>query len=67
VAERDSEQYHPELQPIEMRWGIVKKYMAEHCDFTIQKLRNNFRTFDLWKIVTEPLLMISYNSLILSQ
>lgn len=34
-------QYHPELQPIEMCWGIVKNYMAQHCDFTLQKLRNN--------------------------
>jgi len=34
-------QYHPELQPIEMCWGIVKNYMAKHCDFTLQKLRNN--------------------------
>jgi len=34
-------QYHPELQPIEMCWGIVKNYMAMHCDFTLQKLRNN--------------------------
>jgi transposase len=29
-------QYHPELQPIETCWGIVKNYMAEHCDFTTQ-------------------------------
>lgn len=34
-------QYHPELQPIEMCWGIVKNYMAAHCDFTLQKLRGN--------------------------
>jgi hypothetical protein len=34
-------QYHPELQPIETCWGIVKNYMAKHCDFTLQKLRNN--------------------------
>lgn len=34
-------QYHPELQPIEMCWGIVKNYMAKHCDFTLQKLRDN--------------------------
>ena len=27
-------QYHPELQPIETCWGIVKNYMADHCDFT---------------------------------
>lgn len=34
-------QYHPELQPIEMCWGVMKNYMALHCDFTLGKLRNN--------------------------
>jgi transposase len=34
-------QYHPELQPIEMCWGIVKNYMAQHCDFTLQQFRDN--------------------------
>ncbi len=34
-------QYHPELQPIEMCWGVVKNYMAKHCDFTLRKLRNS--------------------------
>ena len=34
-------QYHPELQPIEVCWGIVKNYMARHCDFTLQKFRDN--------------------------
>lgn len=34
-------QYHPELQPIEMCWGIVKNHMARNCDFTMQKLRCN--------------------------
>ena len=34
-------QYHPELQPIEMCWGVMKNYMAKHCDFTLQKFRNN--------------------------
>ncbi len=34
-------QYHPELQPIEMCWGVVKNYMADHCDFTLQKFRDN--------------------------
>ena len=33
-------QYHPELQPIETCWGIVKNYMADNCDFTM----NNFRS-----------------------
>lgn len=34
-------QYHPELQPIEMCWGVMKNYMAKHCDFTLPKLRKN--------------------------
>jgi hypothetical protein len=34
-------QYHPELQPIEMCWGVMKNHMAKHCDFTLQKFRNN--------------------------
>lgn len=34
-------QYHPELQPIEMCWGIMKNYMAKHCDFTLTKFRDN--------------------------
>lgn len=34
-------QYHPELQPIEMCWGIMKNYMAKHCDFTLTKFREN--------------------------
>ena len=34
-------QYHPELQPIETCWAIVKNYMADHCDFTMAGLRNN--------------------------
>ena len=29
-------QYHPELQPIETCWGVVKNHMADHCDFTTQ-------------------------------
>ena len=31
--------YHPELQPIETCWAIVKNYMADHCDFTMGNLR----------------------------
>jgi transposase len=34
-------QYHPELQPIEVCWGVIKNYMAKHCDFTLQKFRDN--------------------------
>lgn len=32
-------QYHPELQPIETCWGIVKNYIAAHCDFTMKNFR----------------------------
>lgn len=34
-------QYHPELQPIEVCWGVVKNFIARHCDFTLKKLRSN--------------------------
>jgi len=34
-------QYHPELQPIEMCWGVMKNYMAKHCDFSLTKFRDN--------------------------
>ncbi len=30
--------YHPELQPIEACWGVVKNYMARRCDFTMKNL-----------------------------
>lgn len=30
--------YHPELQPIELCWGIVKGHIARHCDFTLSNL-----------------------------
>ncbi len=32
-------QYHPELQPIEACWAVVKNYMADTCDFTMSGLR----------------------------
>jgi len=32
-------QYHPELQPIEICWAVVKNYMADHCDFTMKNFR----------------------------
>jgi len=32
-------QYHPELQPIEICWGVVKNYCAKKCDYTMAKLR----------------------------
>ena len=30
--------YHPELQPIEICWGVVKNDMARKCDFTMDNL-----------------------------
>lgn len=32
-------QYHPELQPIEICWAIVKNFMAAHCDYTMKNFR----------------------------
>jgi len=31
--------YHPELQPIETCWAVVKNYMGDNCDFTMSGLR----------------------------
>jgi len=31
--------YHPELQPIELCWGIAKNEVARHCDFTMHNLK----------------------------
>lgn len=31
--------YHPELQPIELCWGIVKNHIARNCDFTLSNLK----------------------------
>ena len=31
--------YHPELQPIEACWAVVKNFMADGCDFTMKGLR----------------------------
>jgi transposase len=30
--------YHPEFQPIETCWGIVKNEIARNCDFTIDDM-----------------------------
>jgi hypothetical protein len=30
--------YHPELQPIETGWAIVKNHVAQHNDFTMAKV-----------------------------
>ena len=32
-------QYHPELQPIENCWGVVKNHCAARCDYTMTGLR----------------------------
>lgn len=32
--------YHPELQPIETCWAVVKNYVALHNDFTMKKVRS---------------------------
>lgn len=31
--------YHPELQPIEICWGVLKNEVARHCDFTLDNLK----------------------------
>jgi transposase len=31
--------YHPELQPIETCWAVMKNYLADRCDFTMAGLR----------------------------
>ena len=33
--------YHPELQPIETCWAVVKNHIARNCEFTIKKLEEN--------------------------
>jgi len=43
-------QYHPELQPIEKCWGVMKQYMAQHCDFSLDGLRKNLKK--AWTKVT---------------
>jgi len=30
--------YHPELQPIEICWGVLKNEIGRHCDFTMKNL-----------------------------
>jgi transposase len=34
-------QYHPELQPIEICWGIVKNYCAKKCEYTMEGLKKH--------------------------
>jgi hypothetical protein len=33
--------YHPELQPIEMCWAILKEYCAARCDYTLAGLKTH--------------------------
>jgi transposase len=33
--------YHPELQPIETCWAIVKEFCAARCDYTMDGLKNH--------------------------
>lgn len=34
-------QYHPELQPIEACWAVVKNHCAAMCDYTTKGLRDH--------------------------
>jgi len=36
--------YHPELQPIEICWGLLKNEVARHCDFTLDNLKLQLET-----------------------
>ena len=36
-------QYHPELQPIENCWAVVKNHCAAKCDYTMAGLRVHLR------------------------
>ncbi len=44
IAAKDGHQifrtppYHPELQPIEICWGVVKNHIAKNCDFSMKNL-----------------------------
>lgn len=39
--------YHPELQPIETCWAVLKNEVARHCDFTMDNLKQQLeRAFD---------------------
>jgi transposase len=44
-------QYHPELQPIEKCWAVLKQHMAMHCDFTMKGLKENLE--NSWLKVTK--------------
>lgn len=36
--------YHPELQPIEICWGVVKNEVARNCKFTMKELEAQLKT-----------------------
>lgn len=36
--------YHPELQPIETCWGVVKNEIARNCNFTMKGLQEQIET-----------------------
>ena len=36
--------YHPELQPIELCWGVLKNEVARHCDFTMKSLEKQLES-----------------------
>ena len=45
--------YHPELQPIETCWGILKNEVARHYDFTLENLKRQLNhAFDKITAVT---------------
>lgn len=43
-------QYHPELQPIEKCWAVMKQYIGKNCDFTSKGMIENVRK--AWTKVT---------------
>jgi len=36
--------YHPELQPIELCWGVLKNEVGRTCDFSMKNLENRLET-----------------------
>jgi transposase len=44
-------QYHPELQPIEICWGVVKNTVSRNCDFTMKNLEIQLEM--AWNAVTK--------------
>jgi len=42
--------YHPELQPIEICWGVLKNHIARNCNFTMENL---YKQLDIaFRIIT---------------